>query len=145
MRLGAWLRSGDVIGWIAADTIYRMPFSYFFFWRVCCVNCSFLFVVFVLILFCFVLMLSLELCRCSSDLFPAQQATHGIGNHVYYWVCLRPDRVNVKKTYQHFVCIAHVHYLGTKVAHGLLADTPVILLQRLLKKSGAHYLVHGVT
>ena len=51
--------------------------------------CSIIFVVFVLFLFCFVLMLSLELYRCSSDLFPVQQTTFRIGNHVYYWVWLR--------------------------------------------------------
>ena len=32
--------------------------------------CSFLFIVFVLFLFCFISMLSLELCRCSPDIFP---------------------------------------------------------------------------
>ena len=31
--------------------------------------------------------------RCSSDLFSVQQATYRIGNHVYYWVWLRPDRL----------------------------------------------------
>ena len=41
MRLGAWLRSGEVVGWLATGTIpnslYRGPFSYFFFWLVVCV------------------------------------------------------------------------------------------------------------
>ena len=59
--------------------------------------CSFLFVVFVLFLFCFVLfcfsLLSLELGRCSSDIFPVQQTTYRVGNPVYNWVWLRPDRL----------------------------------------------------
>ena len=33
-RLGAWLRSGEGIGWLAAGTmpisLYRVPFVYFF-------------------------------------------------------------------------------------------------------------------
>ena len=50
------------------------------------VLCSFLFVDFVLLLFCFDFMLTLELCRCSSDIFPVQQTTNRIGSHGYYWV-----------------------------------------------------------
>ena len=42
---------------------------------------------------CVFLLLSLELGRCSSDLFSVQQTTYRIGNHVYYWVWLRPDRL----------------------------------------------------
>ena len=30
--------------------------------------------------------------------FSVQQTTYRIGNHEYYWVWLRPDRLNVKKT-----------------------------------------------
>ena len=41
----------------------------------------------------FLSLLSLELGRCSSDLFSVQQTTYRIGNHVYYWVWLRPDRL----------------------------------------------------
>ena len=43
-RLGAWLRSGEGIGWLAAGIIpnYRVPF---FFWQVYFCHCSFLFVV----------------------------------------------------------------------------------------------------
>ena len=61
----------------------------------CLCYCSFLFVLFLssFVLFCFVFMLSLELCRCSSDLFPVQQIMYRVGNHVYYWVWLRPDRL----------------------------------------------------
>ena len=48
---------------------------------------------------CFSL-LSLELGRCSSDLFSVQQTTYRIGNHVYYWVWLRPDRLMWRKQQQ---------------------------------------------
>ena len=57
MRLGAWLRSGEVIGWLAAgiipNSLYRVPFSYLFFWHVLCVIVP-LFLSF-LSCFCFVL------------------------------------------------------------------------------------------
>ena len=38
---------------------------------------------------CVFLLLSLKLGRCSSDLFLSSRP----GNHVYYWVWLRPDRL----------------------------------------------------
>ena len=48
--LGAWLRAGEGIGWLAAGTIpnslYRMPFVYLFLTCVFCYSCSFFFVVF---------------------------------------------------------------------------------------------------
>ena len=51
-RLGAWLRSEEGIGWLAASTmpnsLYRVPFFYLFLACVCCF-CSFLFVVFVFV------------------------------------------------------------------------------------------------
>ena len=55
MRLGAWLRSGEGIGWLAAGTIpnslYRVPLlDLFIACALCC--CSFLCVVHVLVLFC---------------------------------------------------------------------------------------------
>ena len=70
MHLDAGLRSGGAIGWLAAgtvpNTLYRVPF--FYLGLACAVrHCSFLFVFLLCFLFCFVL--SLELCRCSSDLF----------------------------------------------------------------------------
>ena len=41
--------------------------------------------------------LSLDLCRCSLPMFlwyfSVQQTTCRIGNHVYYWVWMRPDRL----------------------------------------------------
>ena len=68
--LGAWLRAGEGIGWLAAGTmpnsLYRMPLVYLFLACVLYYSCSFLFVVFVCLCF---LLLSLELGRCSSDLF----------------------------------------------------------------------------
>ena len=46
-RLGAWLRSGEGIGWLAAGTmpksLYRVPFVYLFLAFVFCYYCSFLF------------------------------------------------------------------------------------------------------
>ena len=66
-RLGAWLRSGEGIGWLAAgiipNSLYRLPFFYLF---LACM-CILLLFLSMSFLFCFVL--SLELCRCSSDLF----------------------------------------------------------------------------
>ena len=45
-------------------------------------------------------MLSLGLFRYSSDLFLSSRPTYRIGNRVYYWVWLRPDRLfNVKNTH----------------------------------------------
>ena len=69
-RLGAWLRPGEGIGWLAAGTmlisLYRMPVVYLFLACVFCYPCPFLSVVSVCLFF---LLLSLELGRCSSDLF----------------------------------------------------------------------------
>ena len=50
--LGAWLRAGEGIGWLAAGTmpnslLYRMPLVYLFLTCVFCYSCSFLFAVFV--------------------------------------------------------------------------------------------------
>ena len=97
-RLGAWLRSGEGIGWLAAgiipNSLYRVPFFYLF-WHVYFVIVPF----FVPFLFCFAMffLLSLELSRCSSDLFcPA--------DHVPDWQprilpgMVEARSVNVKKT-----------------------------------------------
>ena len=69
MRLGAWLRSGQGIGWLAAGTsipncLHGMPFYYLFLASVFC--------------FCSVFMISLELCRCSSDLFMSSRPRTGL-------------------------------------------------------------------
>ena len=78
-RLGAWLRSGESIEWLAAGTmpnsLYRMPFVYLFLACVFCYSCSFLFVVFVCLCF---LLLSLELGRCSSDIFLSSRPRTGL-------------------------------------------------------------------
>ena len=55
--LGAWLRAGEGIGWLAAGTmpnsLYRMPLVYLFLTCVFCYSCSFLFVVFCVFVFLF--------------------------------------------------------------------------------------------
>ena len=53
--LGAWLRAGEGIGWLAAGTmpnsLYRMPLVYLSLACVFCYSCSYLFVVCVFVLF----------------------------------------------------------------------------------------------
>ena len=55
--LGAWLRAGEGIGWLAAGTmpnsLYRMPLVYLFLACVFCYSCSFLLVVFCVFVFIF--------------------------------------------------------------------------------------------
>ena len=76
--LGAWLRAGEGIGWLAAGTMpnsIECPSSIFF-WHVYFVilvpfSLSFLFV-------CVFLSLSLELGRCSSDLFLSSRPRTGL-------------------------------------------------------------------
>ena len=55
--LGAWLRAGEGIGWLAAGTmpnsLYRMPLVYLFLTCVFCYSCSCLFVVFCVFVFFF--------------------------------------------------------------------------------------------
>ena len=57
--LGAWLRAGEGIGWLAAGTmpnyLYRMPIVYLSLACVFCYSCSFLFVVFCVFVFSFAL------------------------------------------------------------------------------------------
>ena len=85
MCLGVRLRSGEGIGWLAAGTVpnslYRVPFSYLFLACALC-YCSFLFVVSVLFLIkrflSFVFIFSLNLCRCSSDLFLSSRPRTGL-------------------------------------------------------------------
>ena len=54
--LGAWLRAGEGIGWLAAGTmpnsLYRMPLLYLFLTCVFCYSCSFLFLCVFVFLFC---------------------------------------------------------------------------------------------
>ena len=99
-RLGVWLRSGEVNGWLAAGTmpnsLDRMPFVYLF--LACCVfcySCSFFFVVFV----CVFLLLSLELGRCSSDLFLSSRPRTGLATtYITVLGTVEARSVNVKKT-----------------------------------------------
>ena len=53
--LGAWLRAGEGIGWLAAGTmpnsLYRMPLVYLFLTCVFCYSCSFLFFFCVFVFF----------------------------------------------------------------------------------------------
>ena len=53
--LGAWLRAGEGIGWLAAGTmpnsLYRMPLVYLSLTCVFCYSCSYLFVVCVFVFF----------------------------------------------------------------------------------------------
>ena len=66
-RLGAWLQSGEGIGWLAAVTmqisLYRVPFVHLFLACVFCYSCSFLFVVsvFVCLRFSFALVGALQI------------------------------------------------------------------------------------
>ena len=91
-RLGAWLRPGEGIGWLAVGTmpnsLYRIPVVYLFLACVFCYSCSFLFVVFkrkarahldlLSFVFCVFLLLSLELGRCSSDIFLSSRPRTGL-------------------------------------------------------------------
>ena len=79
MRLGAWLRPGEGIGWLAAGTmpnsLYRMPVVYLFLALYFAIPIpfylSFLFV-------CVFLLLSLELSRYSSDPFLSSRPRTGL-------------------------------------------------------------------
>ena len=81
-RLGAWLRSEEGIGWLAASTIpnslYRVPFFYLF---LACVS-YFVFVPFFssFLFFCCVFLWSRWsfLCRCSSDIFLSSRPRTGL-------------------------------------------------------------------
>ena len=99
---------GGGFGWLAAGTIpnslYRVPFFYIILACVFC-YCSFLFVV----LFCFAVFFfcsrTLELCRCSSNLFlSSRPRTYRIGNHLLYVLEARSVN-NVKKQQQMYTYI----------------------------------------
>ena len=78
--------------------------SFLFFWNVhfdfVPFFLSFLFCFFIFVLF--YLLLSLELCRCASDLFLSSRRRTGSATtyQVYYWVWLRPDRLVGRKQQQ---------------------------------------------
>ena len=79
-RLGAWLRSGEGIGWLAAgiipNTLYRVPFFCLFSGR-CILLLLLSFCRFCFVSLCF-LLLSLELRRCFSDLFLSNRPRTGL-------------------------------------------------------------------
>ena len=77
--------------------------SSIFFWHVYFVIVPF-FCRFCFISLCFFCVLSLELCGCSSDFFSVQQTTYRTGNHVYYWVRLRPDQDGVYVPVRELLC-----------------------------------------
>ena len=130
MRLGAWLRSGEVIGWLLAGTIpnslYRVPFSYIFFWHVLCVIVPF----FLLLLPCFVFMLS--------DLFPVQQTMYRIGNHVLGMVEVRSVHVENTTTttnnIQRIVLATEETTVIQQVSH-----RPIKCQSRLWSKGGTEF------
>ena len=108
--LGAWLRAGEGIGWLAAgtmsNTLYRMPLVYIFLTCVFCYSCSFLFDVFCVFVFFF--LLSLELGRCSSDLFLPNRPRTGLattystgynstGSPFWFWFTKVVDYSNSEK------------------------------------------------
>ena len=108
-RLGAWLRSGEGIGWLAAgvipNSLYRVPFFYLFLGCVFCC-CSFLFVVSVLLRYIYIFALVGTFVDVPLIFFSVQQITYRIGYHVYYWVRLRPDRTTTYfHTYLRVVCV----------------------------------------
>ena len=98
--LGAWLRAGEGIGWLAAGTmpnsLYRMPLVYLFLAYVFCYSCSFLFVVFVC--FSFFFLFSLELGRCFSDLFLSSRPRTRLATTYITEYMVEARSVNVKKT-----------------------------------------------
>ena len=84
-------------GWHYTKLSLSSALLLFFFLACALCYCSFLFVAFVsfvFVLFGFHALVGDILCRSSSDIFPVQQTTYRIGNHVeYYWVRLRRDRL----------------------------------------------------
>ena len=97
--LGAWLRAGEGIGWLAAgnipNSLYRMPLVYLFLACVFCYSCSFLFVVFCVLVFFFCSHWSLVdvplIFFCPADHVPDWQPRILLG-------MVEARSVNVKKT-----------------------------------------------
>ena len=98
-RLGAWLQSGEGIGWLTAGTmpnsLYRVPFVYLFLACVFCYSCTFFFVVFCVFVFCFCAHWSLVdvplIFFCPADHVPDWQPRILLG-------MVEARSVNVKKT-----------------------------------------------
>ena len=97
--LGAWLRAGEGIGWLAAGTmpnsLYRMPLVYLFLTCVFFYSCSFLFVVLHVFVFFFCSQWSLVdvplIFFCPADHVPDWQPRVVLG-------MVEARSVNVKKT-----------------------------------------------
>ena len=97
--LGASLRAGEGIGWLAAGTmpnsLYRMPLVYLFLTCVFCYSCSFIFVVFCVFVFFFCFDWSLVdvplIFFCPADHVPDWQPRVLLG-------MVEARSVNVKKT-----------------------------------------------
>ena len=113
--LGAWLRAGEGIGWLAAGTmtnsLYRMPLVYLFLTCVFCYSCSFLFVVFCMFVFFFCSHWSLVdvplIFFCPADHVPDWQPRVLLG-------MVEARSVNVKKTTTKNNNIQHVSVLATE-------------------------------
>ena len=122
-RLGAWLRSGEGIGWLAAGTIpnslYRVPFVYLFLACVFWYSCSFFFVVFVCL--CFFLLLSLEVGRCSSDLFLSSRPRIGLST-TYITGMVEARSVNVNKTTTTTLTFGHIFPVFSPLTEGCSGD-----------------------
>ena len=70
LRLGAWLRSGEGIGWLAAGTVLNPLYRVAFFYRfLACALCQYCYLIFVVFYFVIVFTLVGAFCSCSSDLF----------------------------------------------------------------------------
>ena len=94
--LGAWLRAGEGIGWLAAGTmpnsLYRMPLVYLSLTCVFCYSCSFLFVVCVFVFFFALIGVDVPLIFfCPADHVPDWQPRVLLG-------MVEARSVNVKKT-----------------------------------------------
>ena len=109
--LGAWLRAGEGIGWLAAGTmpnsLYRMPLVYLFLTCVFCYSCSFLFVVFCVFVFFFCFHWSLVdvplIFFCPADHVPDWQPRVSLG-------MVEARSVNVKKTTTTTIAYRDIHF-----------------------------------
>ena len=130
-RLGAWLRPGEGIGWLAAGTmpktLYRMPAVHLFLACVFCYFCSFFFVVFCLLAFIFCSHWSLVdvplISFCPADHVPDWQPRIVLG-------MVEVRSVNVKKT-------TYSKQLGTTCFY-LLRHFIMFLMQTKLLITGIH-------
>ena len=124
--LGAWLRAGEGIRWLAAGTmpnsLYRMPLVYLFLTCVFCYSCSFLFVVFCVFVFFFCSHWSLVdvhlIFVCPADHVPDWQPRVLLG-------MVEARSVNVKKTTTTITHPTRVLYVHSEYVLG--ARNPMVL------------------